>query len=162
GIANAGGRIDVLAAQIGRRGFQTGQAGIGEVIAVARQPGLLAGAFELADLRVGNQVGGGAVAVVDEREVAVAAQSLIAHTQVMAAVAIAEQDAAGAVVDLGAITGILIIVGAMGIAVEVAQVGAQLAATEGDVMHSTHIMLAIVVFQFAKVVAGGQVVGHLV
>src|SRR5690606_27333242 len=73
-----------------------------------------------------------------------------------------EQDAAGAVVDLGAITGILIIVGAMGIAVEVAQVGAQLAATEGDVMHSTHIMLAIVVFQFAKVVAGGQVVGHLV
>src|SRR5690554_5767163 len=168
-ISAGHGGLDVIAAQVGGAGLQARNAGVGEVIGIACQPGLLAGPLELGDLRVSDQVGSGAITVVDEGEMAVAAQVLVAEPQAVPAQAVGEQGAEGSVVDPAvvleagsAVACLAVIVGAVGIAVEGAQIGIQLAIAQADVMDQSEEVLAVVVFQLGKVVAGDQVVGQLV
>jgi len=73
-----GSALDVVTGEVGHARFQARNAGVGEVISVLGQPGALAGAEELADLAVGDQVGGGAVALVEEGERTVARNLLVA------------------------------------------------------------------------------------
>src|SRR5690554_1239960 len=168
-ISAGHGGLDVIAAQVGGAGLQVRNAGVGEVIGIAGQPGFFTGALELADLRVGDQVGGSTVAIVDEGEVAVATQMLVTQPEAVTAVAVGEQGAERPVVHFalvleagGAIARFAILVGAMGVAVEGAQVGGELALAQTDVVHQAEEVLTVVVFQLGKVVAGDQVVGQLV
>src|SRR5690554_3273814 len=163
------GGIHIIPTQVSGGSLEARHPGIGKVIGVAGQPGFFTGALELADLRVGDQVGGSTVAIVDEGEVAVAAQVLVAEPQAVPAQAVGEQGAEGAVVDPAvvleagsAVACLAVIVGAVGIAVEGAQIGIQLAIAQADVMDQSEEVLAVVVFQLGKVVAGDQVVGQLV
>src|SRR5690606_19021210 len=65
-VGTAYGGIHIIPTQVGGGGLEARYPGIGEVIGVAGQPGFFTGALELADLRVGDQVGGSTVAIVDE------------------------------------------------------------------------------------------------
>src|SRR5690606_26036244 len=123
-LSDGHGGLDLIATQVGGSGIQAGHAGIAEVAAIACQPGLLDGTLEVADLRGGDEVGSGAVTVVDEGEMAVAAQVLVAEPQAVPAQAVGEQGAEGAVVDPAvvleagsAVACLAVIVGAVGIAV---------------------------------------------
>src|SRR5690606_35616513 len=89
----------VVAREINHRGLQARHAELAEVVGVTGQPGALASVEELADLAIGDQVGSGAVTLVEEGEGAVAFYVLVAGTQLVAAVAVGEQGAPGAVVD---------------------------------------------------------------
>src|SRR5690606_20450921 len=168
-----GTALDVVPGKGGHARLQARNAGAGEVISVLGQPGALAGGEELADLAVGDQVGGGAVTLVEEGEGAVARNLLVAATQRVAAQAVGEQRTPGAVVDLavetrlagagitlGATGGVAVL--AVGTAVEVAQVGFQAAYRQGQVMHQSEEVLLVVVVQVAVVVLRGQVLGDLV
>src|SRR5690606_1049914 len=165
--------LDVVTGEVGHARFQARHAGVGEVISVLGQPGALAGGEELADLAVCDQVGGGAVTLVEEGEGAVARNLLVAATQRVAAQAVGEQRTPGAVVDftvetrlagagvaLGATGGVAVL--AVGTAIEVAQVGFQAAYRQGQVMHQPQEVLLVVVVQVAVVVLRGQVLGDLV
>src|SRR5690554_4047971 len=166
-ISAGHGGLDVIAAQVGGAGLQARNAGVGEVIGIAGQPGFFTGALELADLRVGDQVGGSTVAIVDEGEVAVATQMLVTQPEAVTAVAVGEQGAERPVVHFaivleagGAIARFAILVGAMGVAVEGTQVGGELALAQTDVVHQAEEVLAVIIFQLGKVVAGDQVIGQ--
>src|SRR5690554_2550686 len=166
-VGTAYGGIHIIPTQVGGGGLEARYPGIGEVIGVAGQPGFFTGALELADLRVGDQVGGSTVAIVDEGEVAVATQMLVTQTEAVTAVAVGEQGAERPVVHLaivlepcGAIARLAVVVGAMGVAVEGAQVGIELALAQADVVHQAEEVLTVVVFQLGKVVAGNQVIGQ--
>ncbi len=94
---------------------------------------------------------------------------LVAQTQAVAALAEGEQGAGCAVVDFavvvkaaGTVTGTLVIVGTVGVAVEVAQVGCQLAVTQREIVYCAQVVLAVVVLQLGKVVGSGQVLGQCV
>src|SRR5690554_2236338 len=166
-VGTAYGGIHIIPTQVGGGGLEARYPGIGEGIGVAGQPGGFTGAPELADLRVGDQVGGSTVAIVDEGEVAVATQMLVTQTEAVTAVAVGEQGAEGPVVHFaialepcGAIARLAVVVGAMGVAVEGAQVGIELALAQADVVHQAEEVLTVVVFQLGKVVAGNQVIGQ--
>src|SRR5690554_5257081 len=159
--------VDVTAAQVLGAEAQTRHV-VGEVVTVLADPGLLAGALELADLRVGDQVGGGTVAVVDEGEVAVTAHCLITQAQGVVAAVIGEQGAHGLVVHLAvieytgsAIASFATAIGAGGVAVEVAQVGDQLAFAQRQGMHRAEVVLLVVILELGEVVAGDQIVTQL-
>src|SRR5690606_1614448 len=162
---------------VGHRCLQTRYTELAEVVAIACQPGTLAGAGELADLAVGDQVGGGAITLVEEGEGAVARNLLVAGVQLVAAVGVGEQRAPGAVVHFTglAVTRIPVAAAAetfgtsghaavlaVRIAVEVAQVALQVAAAERVVVHQAEEVLFVEVFQVAVVVLRGQVLGDLV
>src|SRR5690606_19685984 len=87
--------------------------------------------------------------------------------QAVPAQAVGEQGAEGAVVDPAvvleagsAVACLAVIVGAVGIAVEGAQIRMQLAIAQADVMDQSEEVLTVVVFQLGKVVAGNQVIGQ--
>lgn len=137
-----GSALDVVTGEVGHARFQARNAGVGEVISVLGQPGALAGGEELADLAVGDQVGGGAVALVEEGERTVARNLLVAGAQRVAAEAVGEQRTPGAVVDFAieaGLAGAAVAQGApggaavlaVGTAVEVTQVGLQAACRQG-------------------------------
>ena len=111
-------------------------------------PGALAGVLELADLAVGDQVGRGAAALVEEGEGAVTIDLLVAQAGEVAAQGVGEQRAPGLVVDLAGaavagtpVAGAAVTLGAtgraavlaVGTAVEVAQVGLQRTRADGPV-----------------------------
>src|SRR5690606_7183921 len=173
----ARGVVDVVTGQVGHRCLQTRYTELAEVVAIACQPGTLAGAGELADLAVGDQVGGGAITLVEEGEGAVARNLLVAGVQLVAAVGVGEQRAPGAVVHFTglAVTRIPVAAAAetfgtsghaavlaVRIAVEVAQVALKVAAAERVVVHQAEEVLFVEVFQVAVVVLRGQVLGDLV
>src|SRR5690606_13810347 len=159
--------VDVTAAQVLGAEAQPRHV-VGKIVTVLADPCLLAGALELADLRVGDQVGGGPIAVVDEGEVAVTAHCLITQAQGVIAAVIGEQGAHGLVVHLAVveyagstITTLATAIGTGGVAVEVAQVGDQLALAQRQGMHRAEIVLLGVVLGLGKVVAGNQIVTQL-
>ena len=168
-VGAGNGAVHVGAAQIVGGRLQTRHAGCAKIVAVTGQPGPFTGALEFADLRVGDQLRTCAVTVVDDREVALAAQVMVAQAQAMTALAEGEQSAGRAVVDLavvveaaGSTAGSLVIVGAVGVAVEVAQVSCQLAITQREIVHRAQVVLAVIVLQLGKVVGGSQVLGQCV
>lgn len=150
----------------------------GEVVAVADLPGALAGTLELADLHVGDQVRGRtfAITTVQEREVTVAVEDLVAGADAVAADGIGEEAAEGAVVDfaLGHAAAVVaaadVAVGtagtaavlAVGAAVEGAQVGLQDARANLPVVDQAEEVLLVEVVQVAVVVLQGQVLVDLV
>src|SRR5690606_11812441 len=144
---------------------------VSEVVAVLAYPGLLAGTLELVDLRVGDQVGSGTAAVVQIDEVAVATHLLITDTCRVVAQLVGEHRAHCTVVDFTAVihaTGNIAIgatagtaVGAMGVTVEVAQVGHQLTGTQVHGVDGTDEVLVVVILQLAKVVLRDQVIAEL-
>src|SRR5690554_2560599 len=163
--------VDVTAAQVLGAEAQPRHV-VGKVVTVLADPCLLAGALELADLRVGDQVGGGPIAVVDEGEVAVTAHCLITQAQGVIAAVIGEQGAHGAVIHFtassaiavhadGAVITLATAIGTGGVAVEVAQVGDQLALAQRQGMHRAEIVLLVVVLELGEVVAGNQIVTQL-
>src|SRR5690554_85835 len=159
--------VDVTAAQVLGAEAQPRHV-VGKVVTVLADPGLLAGALELADLRVGDQVGGGPIAVVDEGEVAVTAHCLITQAQGVIAAVIGEQGAHGLVVHLAVveyagstITTLAAAIGTGGVAVEVAQVGDQLALAQRQGMHRAEVVLLVVILELGEVVAGDQIVTQL-
>ncbi|MNC29079.1 hypothetical protein D3C75_773160 [compost metagenome] len=175
-FAITGGGIDVVAAEISDHGLETRHAKRDEVIAVLGQPGALAGTEELADLPVSDQVRGGSVTLVDERERAVAGDLLVARAEGMATQAVSEQGAPGVVVHLTDVgiprspeaaafialgTPGRIAVLAIGAAVEIAQVSLQRAGADGQGVDQAEEVLLVEIFETAVVVLGGQVLGDL-
>src|SRR5690606_10746343 len=141
------------------------------------QPGTLAGAGEVADLPVGDQVGGGPITLVEEGEGAVAGYLLITGAEGMAAQAVGEQRTPGAVIHFTGIavagfpetaaavafgatggTGVL----AVGGAAEIAQVAFQCAYRQGPVVGQAEEVLFVEVIQIAVVILRGEVLGQLV
>ncbi|MEO1820092.1 hypothetical protein [Pseudomonas sp.] len=56
----------------------------------------------------------------------------------------------------------MVVVGPVGVAVEVAQVGGQLAVTQREIVHCAQVVLAVVILQLGEVVGRSQVVGQRV
>src|SRR5690554_3420269 len=145
---------------------------ISKVVVVLTNPSLFTGAFELADLRVGDQVSSSTTAIVQEGKVAVATHVLVTQTQCMVAAVVGEHRTHGAVIHFtassaiavhadGAVITVATVVGASGVAVEIAQVGNQLAFAQWQGMHCAQVVLLVVVLELGEVIAGDQVVTQL-
>src|SRR5690554_45310 len=162
-----GSNVEVTAPQILGGKAQAGYI-VGKVVVVLANPSLLTSALELVDLRVGDQVSGSAVAIVQEGKVAVVTHFLITQAQCMVAAVVGEHRAHGTVIHFAvvedasrAIAALTAAVGTSRVAVEIAQIGNQLAFTQRQGMYRTQIVLFVIVLERGEVVAGDQVVAQL-
>ena len=91
--------IDVGTPKINCAGRQSGDTDVAEIVAVACQPGALSGPQELADLGVGDQVGGRAVTCVDEGKGTAAVDLLITQPEAVPGLTVGKERTGGTVVD---------------------------------------------------------------
>ncbi|EYT97934.1 hypothetical protein PA99_5000 [Pseudomonas aeruginosa PA99] len=143
----------MVAVDVAGHEAQAGHADAAQVEVVAQLPGAFLGVGEVVHLQVVGQV---RIAAVEVGHRAGAVHPLPAGAERVAALGVGEQQAEGAVVDLAG-------AGRAGVlAVEPAQVGAQLAGAELPLAHGTEVALAIDVAQAALGVLQQQAVVDLV
>src|SRR3990167_4926769 len=182
-FTHAVGSLDVIATQVGGRGFQARNTQRSEVVGVLTESGVLTSTDEAVNHGVGEQVEARSsrafvatvavdhVALVQVNEATVIADTLMAEQEGVGTQGVGEHGAPGLVIDLARVLGettvviepiARIAVLAVGAAVEIAQVCLErLVGCDRVDVHQTEEALLVVVFQVRVVVLQGEVFGDL-